>query len=104
MNPNEKPDLNKQLHKKSAKKPKKVSVDCESLLELIHWARRYVDGRYTGVSSDFNRIYDQIMNENKALKDDEFIDETLVEKGKYFPYAVEGDFSSLTRKIQSRCF
>lgn len=67
-----------------------VSIDARNLLELIHWARRYADKRCTYVPDDFNRIYNEIMSQYPLLKEHEFLDKTLAEDGKYFPYATIG--------------
>ena len=74
------------------KKKTTVNIDSKHLLKLIHWARRYVDGRRTYVPSDFNNIYDVIMSKNPELKSLEFVDQTLTENGKYFPHATDGDY------------
>jgi len=84
------------------KKLKKVSVRGEYLLELIHWARRYADRRCTFVPSEFNKIYTEIMTQYPFLKEHEFIDETLYENGKFFPYAQDGDFNENTGRYDAR--
>lgn len=50
--------------------------------------------RCTYVPSDFNRIYDSIMKEYPYLKSMEFKDETLIENGRFFPYATDGDYKT----------
>lgn len=79
---------------KAKEKKEKVIIDTKHLLELIHWARRYADMRCTYVPSDFNRIYDSIMKEYPYLKSMEFKDETLIENGRFFPYATDGDYKT----------
>lgn len=86
------------------KKLKKVDVDARDLLELIHWARRYADMRCTWVPGDFNKIYDKIIIKNPWITDLEFVDKYLTENGRYFPYAVHGNFKEINDEIQSRCF
>lgn len=85
-------------------KLKKVSISANDLIELIHWARRYADCRVTWVPNDFNKIYDRIMDEYPFMKEYEFIDESLTENGKYFPYAKDGKFLEIHEEFQSRCF
>lgn len=87
---------------KTKKKLRKVSIKGSDLLELIHWARRYADRRSTFVPSDFNRIYDEIMTQYPFLKEHEFIDETLSENGRYFPYAQDGDYNENIARFDAR--
>ena len=89
---------------KPVKRIKKVYVNGKSLLDLIHWARRYADRRCTRIPNEFNRVYDEIMEKNSFLKEHEFHDETLTDNGLYFPYAKEGDFDNISAKCQSRCY
>ena len=37
--------------------PAMVEIELEVFMDLLHWSRRYVDGRKTGVTGDFNRHY-----------------------------------------------
>jgi len=71
------------------------------LIELIHFARRYCDGRKTGVAKEFNEIYDRIRRDNltdsairnlKKLPDEK--DDSRV--CKFFPYAQDGDYDEKT--------
>ena len=81
-----------------------VSVDADHLVWLIHWARRYADGRYTWVPRDFNDIYDTIMGKYPSLKQREFRDELLTNRGQYFPHAKAGEYDADYGPIQSVCY
>lgn len=81
---------------KPNKKLRKVSISGTDLLELIHWARRYADRRCTFVPKEFNRIYVDIITKYPFLKEHEFIDKTLTENGKFFPFAQDGMYSENT--------
>jgi len=67
-----------------------VAVRVDHLLSLIHWARRYADGRMTWVPRDFNEIYFIITNQYPYLKNLEFQDKLLTHDGRHFPYAQDG--------------
>jgi hypothetical protein len=84
------------------KHPETVEITVQQLLDLIHWSRRYADYRTTYVPSDFNRMYDAIMAEHPFLAELEKDDETLMERGKYFPYAQDGNYNSDTGVFDAR--
>lgn len=42
------------------------------------------------------------MNDYPHLKEYEFVDETLTENGKFFPYAQDGDYNENTGKFDAR--
>lgn len=58
------------------------------IAEILYWARRYCDGRATYAPFSFNRTYDRILSKFPEIKDiDKYVDKTLTEQGKFFPYA-----------------
>lgn len=69
-------------------KPKfTVDINENDLLDLIHFARRYCDGRMTGVSDTFNEIYNRLNDWHPGLMARERTDIHVV---KGFPYATDG--------------
>lgn len=62
-------------------KYKKPIISQEDLLELIHFSRRYCDGRMTNVPMVFNEIYARLLRENPWIEKEQ-IDNTT----KNFPY------------------
>lgn len=68
-----------------------IEIEEHQLIDLIHYSRRYVDRRMTYAVSDFNQLYDALRNKYPEVfeKHDKF-DVTLMENGKYFPYATDG--------------
>jgi hypothetical protein len=60
-----------------------VVISEQDFLELLHFARRYCDGRMTSVPSVFNAIYDRVQRDNPALLLKEREDVVT----KRFPYA-----------------
>jgi len=80
-----------------------IKIEEFDLLELIHWARRYCDGRATFAPSSFNNVYARIRSSYPDLlrcKDD--FDETLLEKGKYWPYAQDGMYKERNGSYDAR--
>lgn len=80
-----------------------IQVSRDDLMELIYWARRYCDRRSTYAPTRFNSIYSRI---RIAYPDvmrchDEF-DETLMEKGAYWPYAQDGMYNKETGDFDAR--
>lgn len=73
-----------------------TKIEEQHLLDLIHWARRYCDGRRTYAPSRFNQLYEYIVHLNPKLKEKDYFDETLMEKGRYWPYAQDGQYDSNT--------
>ena len=75
-----------------------MKIDLEDVLELIHWARRYCDGRATYARSRFNQLYDKIvqLNPTISIKEKDQFDQTLKDKGKYWPYAQDGQYNEKT--------
>lgn len=65
-----------------------ITIEKQDLLDLIHWARRYCDGRKTGAAHDFNKLYDRIRS--KWVKQSDIADHTLMNKGEFWPYAQDG--------------
>ena len=80
----------------------KVSIDLRQLLDLIHAARRYADFRCTYAAFSFNRLYDALIKEHPILAQMDILDETLMERGKYFPYAQDGNFNSESGAFDAR--
>lgn len=73
---------------------KKVEICERHLLDLIHYARRYCDARATYSSHDFNKIYIEIRSDYPdTMRKDQF-DNTLKDKGSYWPYAQDGMYNS----------
>ena len=71
------------------------NIENQDLLDLIHWARRYCDGRETYAPSSFNLIYKKL----KALNPDTFkadmFDQTLMHEGAYWPFAQDGMYDPI---------
>lgn len=76
----------------------------EDLLEFIHWARRYCDGRATYAPSRFNQLYDKIeqLNPTISIREKDQFDQTLKDKGKYWPYAQDGQYDEKTGSYDAR--
>lgn len=84
------------------KKPK-VKISETGLMMLIHWARRYCDGRSTFAPSFFNAIYQRIKLENPELiEKHEYVDTSLMEDGKYWPYAQDGMYDPEKKLFDAR--
>ena len=81
-----------------------MKISEEDLLELIYWARRYCDGRATYAPSRFNQLYNKIvqMNPTIFIKEKDQFDQTLMDKGKYWPYAQDGMFNENTGAYDAR--
>lgn len=69
-------------------KPVEIKITVYQLLDLIHWARRYCDGRKTPAPHQFNLMYWEIINRypDIATMDKEKIDITISN----FPFAQDG--------------
>jgi hypothetical protein len=82
---------------------KDILIDADDLMELVHWARRYCDGRSTYVPSTFNRIYDCLRSKHPDLIrcKDQF-DKTLKDKGVYWPHAQDGMYNEKTGDFDAR--
>lgn len=78
-----------------------IEIEESDLMDLIHWSRRYCDGRRTYAVSSFNELYDRIRDNRPILFElqDKF-DDTLTDDGKYFPHAKDGDFKAWPNKWQ----
>ena len=82
---------------------KKVHIKESDLIDLIHWARRYCDNRATYAANSFNNIYNRIALEHPDLiRAKDLIDETLKEKGKYWPYAQDWNYNDETNVFEAR--
>lgn len=82
--------------------PETVSVHTRHLLELIFWARRYCDHRRTFAPSEFNKVYDTILDKAPFLAEMDTHDITLTSNGKFFPYAQDGDYKPETGAFDAR--
>ncbi len=67
--------------------PKTVEISTEIFLDLLHWARRYVDGRKTWVPSEFNNYYKQLAKQHPWLTQEQS-DKHVCPS---FPYAESGN-------------
>ena len=70
-----------------------VTLHRQSLLDLIHWARRYCDMRSTFAPSTFNSLYNHIKDTQPEALIDEFDDSEVC---KFFPYAQNGMYDEKT--------
>lgn len=65
-----------------------------AIKQMIWMARRYADGRRTLTPSNFNYAYDTLREiygtDIEYIDSDKWVDTTLMEDGKYFPYAQDG--------------
>lgn len=69
-----------------------IQIEKQDLLDLVHWARRYCDGRSTYAPHTFNVIYRKLRSLNPdAMRADSF-DQTLKDDGTYWPFAHDGMF------------
>lgn len=79
-----------------------MEIEDSIVLELIFWARRYCDDRSTYAPTRFNRLYERIVQLNPTLKEKDQFDQTLMDKGKYWPYAQDGMFNEKTEDYDAR--
>lgn len=77
------------------KKTNKLNVYENEIINLIHWARRYCDYRMTFAPTTFNQVYDNIMDRNPHLREQDKFDSILMEDGKFFPYAQDGMYPQI---------
>lgn len=81
---------------------KKVEIQEEHLILLIHWARRYCDCRMTGVAHKFNDIYQHIRSEHPdTMGSKDKFDSALMEEGSYWPYAQDGMYKQGCRSFNA---
>ncbi len=87
----------------SRDKERDISIDEEVLMELVYWARRYCDGRSTYAPTRFNWIYKHLRAKypDLLLCKDSF-DETLKDKGAYWPFAQDGMFNEKSGAFDAR--
>ncbi len=78
-----------------------LQIEQEDLLDLLHWARRYCDRRSTYAPSEFNKIYDALILKYPFIQDKDRMDETLMDKGKFFPYCQDGMFNPETNHFNA---
>lgn len=80
-----------------------VKIESEILLVLVHWARRYCDGRSTYAPSSFNQAYKYLLKKHPELmKGRDQFDHTLTGKGEFFPYAQDGMYDEKTNRYDAR--
>lgn len=79
-----------------------MNISEKDLLDLIHFARRYCDNRKTPAPNTFNKVYDRIVHVNPTIKEKDKIDETLKDKGKFWPYAQDGSYKDETGYFDAR--
>lgn len=80
-----------------------VAIEIKDLFDLIHWARRYCDGRATYAPSSFNQVYARIRSAYPDLvRCNDRMDETLMDNGAYWPYAQDGMYDPKTGKYDAR--
>jgi len=80
-----------------------MTLEAHIVMELIFWARRYCDGRATFAPNSFNNIYKDIRSKYPDMVrcSDEF-DDTLKDKGAYWPYAQDGMYNPDTGAYDAR--
>lgn len=79
-----------------------MEIEEKNLLDLISWARRYCDGRGTYAPTSFNQVYESIRIRYPNLIEIDQFDFTLMEKGKYWPYAQDAMFNEETGAFDAR--
>ena len=72
-----------------------ATIDIEDLADLIHWARRYCDGRSTSEALSFNECYERITRDCDVGTKDKY-DNTLIHKSTFWPYAQNAMYNSNT--------
>ncbi len=81
----------------------KVEINREDLMELIHWSRRYCDGRSTYAPKRFNQLYRRLRSAYPdVMRCDDEVDTTLMDKGAFWPYAQDGMFNKETGTYDAR--
>lgn len=82
---------------------KTIEIDETDLSDLIHYARRYCDGRSTYAPFQFNNIYQRIRSRNPDfIRNYDHFDQTLSENGKYWPYAQDGMYNEQTGNFDAK--
>lgn len=81
-----------------------ITIDRKDLLELIFFARRYCDNRSTYAPRSFNDIYERIRENHPDIVNHDFPDETLMEKGLYWPFAQDGMYDPSKKLFDARPF
>ena len=76
---------------------RKMQIAEKDLLELIFWARRYCDGRSTYAPTEFNWLYERLVQLNPDISVKDQFDHTLYNKGEFWPYAQDGMYNPMTR-------
>lgn len=78
-----------------------VTMDLKDATDLIHWARRYCDGRCTHVPSSFNQILKRVRSDNESLILTDTLDQALTEGGIFWPFAQDGMYDPQTRAFDA---
>jgi len=71
-----------------------VTMDVKDAIDLIHWARRYCDGRSTYAPSSFNWLLKRVRAENEAVILADTFDQTLMNGGIHWPFAQDGMYDA----------
>lgn len=80
-----------------------IEIEEYQLLDLLHWSRRYCDGRSTYAAHTFNKIYKDIYSYRPDLLDlNDKPDKTLMNGGAYWPYAQDGMYDPETERFDAR--
>lgn len=79
-----------------------IEISAFDLCLLIHWARRYCDGRNTGCAHDFNKVYNALVTKHPRLKQFDKQDDTLMGEGLFFPWAQDGDYDDESGTFDAR--
>ena len=75
----------------------------KDLADLICWARRYCDFRTTFAPSSFNLFYKRFERDNPEFcKVYDKQDIVLMENGRYWPYAQDGNYNEKTGDFDAR--
>ena len=71
-----------------------IEVEEEDLMDLIHFARRYCDGRSTPSPFTFNMIYERLRDVRpELLQRMDAFDITLKAQGFWWPHAQDGNYN-----------
>ncbi len=80
-----------------------IKISERDLIDLIHYARRYCDGRSTYSPSEFNQIYSRIRADNPDfIKCYDIKDKTLMNNGEFWPYAQDGMYKKDNKSFDAR--
>ena len=74
----------------------KVEIEEKDLLDLIWWARRYCDSRSTFAPTEFNQLYERVVQMYEEIVQKDQFDHILFNKGEFWPYAQDGMYNKDT--------